>query len=518
MKNTNRFIFLVLSLFVFSCTTIKQSTAVKDDGKLQVVFVQINDVYEISPVSGGKEGGMARVATLKKKYQASNPNTYLVMAGDFVSPSVYNSLVYQKKKIRGAQMVDAMNAAGVDLAIFGNHEFDLTEKELQDRINESNFNWVCSNTFHKNGQVIEPFRRTNVDRSISFPQTYIMQVGDKDGTTAKIGFIGLTISSNPADYVSYKETLSTATTLYNQLKDSVDAVVAITHQSVQDDIELAKQLPNLAAILGGHEHGMIFEKVGNVYITKAHANARSAYVVKLNIDKTNKTNSVVPELVKIDETIAIDSATNVVVQKWNKIAIDNYSSLGFDATKVVLDKGEVLDGRETESRTSSTALTKMISSAISFACPNADVNIFNSGSIRLDDVLTPPITQYDILRTLPFGGGIVEVEMKGSLLVQIIQAGIKNRGSGGFLQYKPEVKEVGSSYFLDNRPINLDNYYRVAITTFLFSGKENRLGFLTEKNPDIRKVYPSENTKNNPTSDIRLAVIRYLEFINKPNK
>lgn len=515
MKISIRLIIPVFICFIFSCKSIKQSTLVKDDGKLQVVFVQINDVYEINPVSGGKEGGMARVATLKKKYQALNPNTFMVMAGDFVSPSVYNSLVYQKKKIRGAQMIDAMNAAGVDLAIFGNHEFDITEKELQDRINESNFNWVCSNTFHKTGNEIEPFRRTNVDRAIPFPQTYIMEVGDKDGTTAKIGFMGLTISSNPADYVSYKETLNTATILYNLLKDSVDAVVAITHQSVQDDIKLAKELPNLAAILGGHEHGMIIEKVGNVYITKAHANARSAYVVKLNIDKKKKTNNAVPELVKIDETISIDSATNVVVQKWNKIAVDNYSSLGFDANKVVLDKGEILDGRETESRTSSTGLTKLINSAMSFACPNADVTIFNAGSIRLDDELTPPITEYDILRTLPFGGGIVEVEMKGSLLIQMIQAGLKNKGTGGYLQYKPDVSQSGSVYLLDNRPINADNYYRVALTSFLFSGKENRLDFLTEKNPDIRKVYSFDNNINNPTSDIRLAVIRYLESLNK---
>lgn len=515
MKNNNRLCVLILSLFIFSCETIKQSTVLKDDGKLEVVFVQINDVYEISPVSGGKEGGMARVATIKKQNLALNPNTYLVMAGDFVSPSVYNSLVYEKKKIRGAQMVDAMNAAGVDLAVFGNHEFDITESELQDRINESLFNWVCSNTFHKKDGETEAFRRTNVDRSIPFPETFIMQVGDKDGTTAKIGFIGLTISSNPADYVSYKDPLTTATKLYNQLKDSVDAVVAITHQSVEDDILLAKQLPNLAAILGGHEHGMIFEKVGNVYITKAHANARSAYIVKLNIDKTNKTLSVIPELKRLDESVAIDSAANVVVQKWNKIAVDNYSSLGFDAYKVVIEKGELLDGRETESRTSSTALTRMISSAIAYACPQADLTIFNSGSIRLDDVLTPPVTQYDILRTLPFGGGITEVEMKGSLLIQVLDAGKKNVGTGGFLQYKPTISESGSNYLLNNNPIVMDKYYRVAITNFLLSGKENRLSFLNEKNTEIRKVLSSEPFKETLKSDLRLAVIKYLESIYK---
>jgi 5'-nucleotidase / UDP-sugar diphosphatase len=40
-------------------------------------FLQINDVYEISPLENGKIGGMARVETLKETLKASNPNTYL---------------------------------------------------------------------------------------------------------------------------------------------------------------------------------------------------------------------------------------------------------------------------------------------------------------------------------------------------------------------------------------------------------------------------------------------------------
>ncbi len=87
---------------------------------------------------------------------------------------------------------------------------------------------------------------------------------DKDGTAAKIGFIGLTLSSNKTDYVSYTDPLITAKQLYYRLKDSVDAVVAITHQKIEEDVILAEQLPNLAAILGGHEHYMLSKKTGDV--------------------------------------------------------------------------------------------------------------------------------------------------------------------------------------------------------------------------------------------------------------
>ena len=512
MKEYLKILLIATLLANVSCKVAKKAIATKDDGKIEVVFVQVNDVYEIAPVAGGKEGGMARVATLKKQYKQSNPNTFLVVAGDFVSPSVYNSLQYEGKRIRGAQMIAAMNVAGMDVAVFGNHEFDIAEKELQERINESSFVWVSSNTFHKIKDSIVPFSKTNVTGAAFFPQTYIMNVKDADGTTAKIGFIGLTLSSNPAEYVSYKDPLITAKQLYDQIKDSVDAVVAITHQAVADDIKLATELPDLAAIIGGHEHSGVFNKTGNVNITKAEANAKTAYVVKLAIDKKNHHFNTTPELRNLDEKVALDSPTNVVVQKWKKIAEDNYALLGFDPKKIVITSGEALDGREAETRNKSTNFTRLITQAIASACPRADAVIFNSGSIRLDDILTPPVSQYDIIRSLPFGGGILEADMKGSLLIKVLQAGIKNANSGGFLQYRPVVFDnATNSFLINNNPVDTAKTYRVALSEFLMSGKEANLDFLNNQNPGIVKMYPADTAVNNPKSDIRLAIIRYLE-------
>lgn len=335
MKQYLRIIFVTILITNTSCKVIKNTAVTKDDGKIEVDLVQINDVYEIAPIAGGKEGGMARVASLKKQYKKSNPNTFLVIAGDFISPSVYNSLQYNGQRIRGAQMIECMNAAGMDLAVLGNHEFDFSEKDLQERINESNFLWVSSNTFHKIKDSIVPFIKTNVTGAVPFPEKFIMNVKDADGTTAKIGFIGLTLSSNPKEYVSYKDPLTTAKQLYDQLKDSVDAVVAVTHQEVEDDIKLASELPGLAAIIGGHEHSGVFRKTGNVNITKAEANARTAYVIKLVINKHTHHFNTTPELHYLNEKVALDSATNIVVQKWKKIAEDNYASLGFDPKKLL---------------------------------------------------------------------------------------------------------------------------------------------------------------------------------------
>lgn len=54
---------------------------------VQWTFLQMNDVYEMIPLSGGKKGGLARVATIRKLLLQENPSTYTIVSGDIVSPS-----------------------------------------------------------------------------------------------------------------------------------------------------------------------------------------------------------------------------------------------------------------------------------------------------------------------------------------------------------------------------------------------------------------------------------------------
>lgn len=498
---------LSFSAMLVACNPSKKVATNTSDDKIAITIVQINDVYEIAPLDGGKSGGMARVATIKKEQQNRNPNTMLVMAGDFLSPSVYNSLKFEGNRIRGRQMVDAMNIAGVDLAVFGNHEFDIPEADVQSRINESAFQWVSSNTFQKKGNAVIPFEKNG----IPFPATYIKSFTDADGTTARVGFIGLTLPFNKAPFVSYTDVFASAQKYYDQLKDSCDAVIAVTHQALDDDIKLAKQIPGLVLIIGGHEHERHFAKIGNVYITKADANAKSAYLIRMNLNTKTRDAAIEATIQDVDEKIATDPVTDAVVKKWTDIANSSYASLGFDATKICMQKGEPLDGREAYIRTQSTNFTRLIVSAIEKASPTAAVAIVNSGSIRVDDILAMPVTQYDVIRSLPFGGSIMEVDLKGGLLIKILNVSQKNVGSGGFLQYSAALKNDNGNWLLNNVPVEADKIYKVAITDFLMSGGEANLEFLNKDNPDIVKVYPLFTNLDDSRSDVRRAIIRYMQ-------
>jgi len=502
---------LGIALIASSCSSTKKTTTGSDDGTLTINYVQSNDVYEIAPLNGGKDGGMARVATIKKKYLAQNPNTYLVMAGDFLSPSVYNSLPYEGKPIRGRQMVEVMNAAGTDIVVFGNHEFDIKEAELQARINESSFQWISSNSFHKQGENISPFEKNKQP----IPEYQIKTYTDADGTTVKIGYIGVCIPFTKNAYVAYTDPLEAAKKLVARIKDSVDAIVAITHQAIGDDEKLVKEVPGISLVIGGHEHDQRFEKINGVIISKAMANARTAYVLKMTINKNNGKVNVVPVLETINENVAADSATDRVVQKWVSIANNSYAALGFDPAKVVMTNGEPLDGRETEIRAHPTNLTQLIVNAMQFVCKQSDVVMMNAGSIRVDDILQMPVSQYDILRTLPFGGGVKETDMKGGLLLQVLEAGLRNFRNGGYLLYNQDLvrNEASGKWMLKGTEIDPAKIYHVSLTEFLLTGGEANLSFLKPDNPRITKVY--EFKPDDVRGDIRKMILYYLENVGR---
>ena len=157
-------------------------------------------------------------------------------------------------------------------------------------------------------------------------------------------------------------------------------------------------------------------------------------------------------------------------------------------------------------------MSRMVVKGMEYASPSADLAILNAGSIRIDDVLPMPVSEYDILRALPFGGGIMEVDMKGSLLIKTLAAGRKNKGNGGFLHYSETLvyDQAADAWTLKGATLLPENTYRVALPDFLLTGGEANMDFLKPDNPDIVKSYPYVADPSDPRSDVRLAVVKYL--------
>ena len=467
------------------------------DTVVKLTLLQINDVYEITPVGGGKEGGMARVATVRKQLLAQNPNTFTVLAGDLVSPSALGTAKVDGERLDGKQMIAVLNALGLNYCTFGNHEFDLKEQPFLQRLAESRFNWVASNAFDRNKKSFP-----------NVPENIVFTVANASNEQARIGLFGVMLTKNNPDYVKFTDPFETAKAQVKALRGKVDILIALTHLTIEEDVQLAQALPEIDLILGGHEHENVQLWRGPDFtpIFKADANARSVYIHDLAFDTDTKRVQITSRLQPINATIAEDAETNAVVQQWVEKGFGAFRQMGFDPAKIVTTTNAALDGRESSVRNRATQLTNLITASFLAAAPKAELAIFNGGSIRIDDELPPGnITEYDVIRVLPFGGSVVHVEMKGALLRRVLEQGQANKGSGGYLQTaNVSYSEAQNVWLINGAPLDGRRNYQVAISDFLISGKEQGLDFLNRKNAELRVL-------NDNVIEVRRALINQLQ-------
>ena len=219
--------------------------------------------------------------------------------GDFLSPSLLSSLDL------GAAAVSAMNAIPVTHACLGNHEFDHSIEILGQRLNELDAEVVNTNVFacpegeeHSGKEatrmalakraapattetteetvealVAAPYPEASAgggaQSSAGFfldalPRARVVELGG-----VKIGLLGLCTTSTPMSSarkpkgVVFAECVPLAKAAAKALSPEVDAVVALTHQTLPEDARLAEEVPELAAILGGHEHTPFAGRMGH---------------------------------------------------------------------------------------------------------------------------------------------------------------------------------------------------------------------------------------------------------------
>ena len=502
MKLVQQFIFLISTLVLLSCQ--------KDDQQINFTFLQLNDVYEIAPIQGGQFGGLARVESVHQALLKENKNTLMFMAGDFLNPSLLGTLKNNTKRIRGKQMIEVMNAMNFDLVSFGNHEFDLSKTDLQQRINESTFDWIGGNVNLKTKDLSIPFYKEVDGVKNAIPKTIIKTISDADGTQIKIGFVSVCIPSNPKDYVSYANMLVSIKQDYNALKDQVDIVFGLTHAKFATDKKIAELLPNIPLIMGGHEHTNSHTRVGNVYISKADANAKTVYVHHISFDKETKQTKVSSTLKEINTTIIPNEKVEKVVAKWQNVLKTEIKTIVEHPDEIIYTTAIPLDGRDTPIRSKQTNLGQIITRSMAFAYEDkVDGALVNGGSIRIDDELEGTINAVDIFRVLPYGGAVLSVKLKGSLLQRVLTYGEKAAGTGAYL-HRYNFNFKNGNWYIKNKIIQDSTLYTVAFSDYLLKGFD--IPFLSSKNRNVSSIYqPKENEL---AFDIRKAIIHYLKHQN----
>ncbi len=185
-------------------------------------------------------GGIARRATLVKRIRAElaarGVETWLVDAGDYSDGTPF-SIEYH-----GEADVAAMNAAGYDFGILGNHEFNNTLTELRKLISLTRYQLVCANA------------RVTATGELLLPSSVVKKVGE-----LRIGIFGI-LTHEAGTYRAGKEgvavanEIETSRRMVAELRRSADAVVVISHAGKEIDEQIASQVPGIDVIVGGHSH------------------------------------------------------------------------------------------------------------------------------------------------------------------------------------------------------------------------------------------------------------------------
>ncbi|HWF87829.1 MAG TPA: 5'-nucleotidase C-terminal domain-containing protein [Pyrinomonadaceae bacterium] len=450
---------LVLFIAFFSIAAQEKTRC-----NVKVTLLQVNDVYQFAPVDQGKAGGLGRVLTLRKSIQQQNPNTLLLMAGDTISPSV-ESITY-----KGAQMIEAWNAIGLDYATYGNHEFDFGPDVLAQRVSESKFGWIAANVIDK--RTGQPFG--GAKRSV------VREFGG-----VKIGLFGLVlpetkITSRPGDNVEFRSPCDTAKEVVSELhSQGVKVVVALTHLSMREDKEVAR-CAGVNLIVGGHEHTLLESHAGIAPIFKMTSDARELGRIDLNITPDGELDSIDWKVIPVDSMTKEAPEFAAIYRK--------YSSLLAELAKPVGRTSVALDARSKENRTRETNAGNFVADAFRKATA-ADIGFMNGGSIRADAVIGPgTLTQRDLLSMLPFKNKLVKIEVTGATLRAALEHGVSRSAEdaepGGF----PQVSGVKFSFDATRKPgsrlvdvtvngLPLDDAKKYTLTTTTFIALDGGDGY-----------------------------------------
>lgn len=353
------------------------------------------------------KGGFPKLMSLLKQERAANPNTLTTFGGDLISPSILSALT------QGSQMIELMDAVGLQYAVPGNHEFDFGPAVFAQHIKASEAVWLAANLRRVDGNPIEGI----VDHAMV----------EIDGM--KIGMFGVitpeTVTlSSPGDVYLFSDPVATARSQVETLKaQGADFIVAFTHLDWEKDRDLARQVPGIGLVLAGHDHIAASMFVGDTLLVQAGEEAYWLAVVDVvleYVEKRGKKTLVTNYEWHMRSTLGVEGDAGIAAQ------VQAYNDLLDAKLNIVVGKTAMrLDTRRETVRTGESAFANVIADAMRVSV-DADVALTNGGGIRGDTVYESgtDITRKMVLTELPFGNVTVKLEISGKVLLAALENGV----------------------------------------------------------------------------------------------
>ena len=444
MKNTRKLLALLFSLALVFALALPayadydyaaNARIVRSDYTGKTVILHSNDVH-------GHLDGYAAMAALKTRFTEAGANVIVVDAGDFSQGTTYVS------STKGASAIKMMNAVGYDVATLGNHEFDYGYAQLMENLKDARFSVICADVYlDESGETI-------------LPATAVIEVdvpaagGTEDARPLRIGFFGMetpetATKANPGliqeiNFATFDDLYASAQLAIDNLKEQgADLIIGLTHlgvgrESAQNgyrSIDLYENVTDVDFLIDGHSHTVMTSGEKGEPIQSTGCYFENIGVVVID----NKTRTIEDHFLMAVAGLEKDRNVAAAAKKIMDKVDAEYNSV-FARSKVSLN-GE----REPGNRTEQTNLGTLVTDAMVWSVVSAGgleayysapvVGITNGGGIRAS-IAVGNVTKNDIITVLPFGNTVAVVYVKGSELLEALEASTFStpQAIGGFPQ------------------------------------------------------------------------------------
>ncbi|MDD3014351.1 MAG: bifunctional UDP-sugar hydrolase/5'-nucleotidase, partial [Candidatus Gastranaerophilales bacterium] len=475
-----------------------------------------------------------------------NTNKYVLTldAGDIAQGTLFF------KFFNGIPDMEFMSYIGYDAAVPGNHEFDNGLDIFAQMTNTAKFPFVCANINFKDKKMrkncIFPasseiqcqgssagssppqlpftFPRSGLknlifpeNQNFSAPSNKNIKINKyviKDFGDFKVGIIGI-IAENMkvmtmlGDSVKVSDPVKETRKIIGKIRPKVDLIVVLSHQGVENDIKLAKAVPEINIIVGGHSHTLLTKPViishGNSKTIIVQDGEQGVFLGKTDLKfSSGNLNSFDYKLIPVDENVKEDKIISRQVNELSsKVHALTNEVIGIIEFPIDIKYSGFLSN-----------IGILVNEAIGKSYPDADIIFQNNGGMRVKRCISPGnITKADIYEILPFENKPVMAELKGSDIKSVLEnsSAYLPEVRDSYLQAKGLVYTVDLSQnplmmsvdgtkilkkgnrvrdiFINGQPLNPDKYYKVVANDFLFRGGDGYIQFKHAKNTVYSEAY-----------------------------
>ena len=422
---------------------------------------------EEGPYAGS--GGMARRATLIATIRTEADQVLVVDSGDLLIGSAFSAV------FRGEADIAAMNLMGYDALAVGNHDFDFGVDHLKKLKQQAKFPFLCTN--------VRP-RTPGVCQRVVLKLLGPIRV-------AMIGLIGKgnypdTFNREAVRDLDFQDPIEAARAVIAEVREQAEVIVAITHEDTEEDLALARGVPAIDVIIGGHTQGFdgliapdqekpaqgrIELTGGGPIFVKTHRQGRTLGRL---------------DLLYHDRTIMVAEARNLPVaagippDPTISQLIEDYARRLNEETSRVMGRTETdLQGESDVIRTRETNLGDLLAD-LARRETGAEVALINSGTVR-GSMVAGPVTYRRLMEILPFDTTLSVLAVTGAQLRMALEHSVSRlpQANGRFLQVSGLRYTVDPSAPIGARikdvqinSMSLDpaRRYSVAVTRFIAEG------------------------------------------------